>query len=119
VRCSRCYANAADHATHCPGCGLGLGRELAEAGADLAEAAASPEWKAAANAALDRLIASGSEFTTDDIWAEVGACTGSDPRALGSLIRARSKQKRIVRVGLRESTRPACHARPVTVWVAS
>lgn len=66
-----------------------------------------------------RWLKAGVEFTADDVWYSLGdEETTHEPRALGAVIRAAAKANLIRKTGAyRPSTRPACHSRPVAVWV--
>jgi|GEM_PF-2561346 len=77
--------------------------------------AAPAAWIRAATETLDELIEAGQPFSTDDLWARLPA--PPEPRAMGAVIVAASRAKRIVQVGYRKSERARCHARPIPVWV--
>lgn len=90
--------------------------EAAAAAAVARAAAAAPDaWTQDARGALRLIAATGIEFTTDDLWARLPA--PPEPRAMGAIIRWGAEQGVIVDTGrARKSTRPECHARPVTIW---
>lgn len=74
-------------------------------------------WVERAEAAVCRLAGMRGEFTTDEVWAELGDDAPPEPRAMGAVMRA------LAGVGVieatdrtRESVRPGCHRRPVRVW---
>lgn len=76
---------------------------------------ADPEWLALAERAVLAVSKEKGEFTVDDIWELIPACR--EPRALGAIIRRMSKQGIIVATGrYKESSRSACHHRPVLIW---
>lgn len=97
--------------------GLAAGQAAADAGSAVALNAAE-QWKVVANEALDELIATGEEFTADDIAERVGV-PEDHPNAMGGLFSAASKQRRIQPVGMKKVTRPISHARRVLVWKKS
>lgn len=93
---------------------LAEGREARDAGASLALSAVD-RWRVAAAEALDRLIARGQPFTSDDVADEVGV-PETHPNAMGGLFSAASKQGRIETVGYTQATRKSAHARVIRVW---
>lgn len=72
--------------------------------------AAHPTWRSVAEAALDRLIAGGGDFTSDDIRNAViePFATGS-ALALGGLINGRFRRGEIVPVDWAQSSQPQRH----------
>lgn len=82
---------------------------------------AKPEWKEAAAQAIRRLALRLDTFTTDEVWealAEYPQAT-HEPRALGALMQDAAKLGLIkASANYRPSARPACHSRPVRVWVS-
>lgn len=73
----------------------------------------------ALRALLADLVGPDPEFTTDDVWTQLGdrAQAVTEPRAMGVAMRAAAKAGLIVATpNYRPSHRPACHARPVRVW---
>lgn len=93
----------------------GAGEQAADEAIARAGAAAPGDWTAAARATLRALAASGAEFTTDDLWAQLPS--PPEPRAMGAVIRWGALQGLIVDTGRsRKSNRPECHARPVSIW---
>ncbi len=86
-----------------------------DAGAQLADDASHPWWRAAAKEAIADLAASGRPFTSDDIHARVGA-EPSRRAGLGALLLAAARRGEIVPVGFRQSERREAHARNVRVW---
>lgn len=96
-----------------------VGRELAEAGAEAAEAAAGLDWSLDVEAVVRALADTGDPFTTDDVWRDVGDCPG-DPRALGAVVLRLARAGVISKTGVYvPSTRVGCHARPIPVWRGS
>ena len=89
------------------------GIRLGEIGAALAFDNADDNWRAAAQQQLDKLIASGREFTVDDVTEVVGLPEGRN--AVGGLFSSNSRNMRIV--GLTKSTRPSAHGRRLPVWI--
>ena len=81
---------------------------------------ADPEWFYHALHVIWCLAIARDDFTTDDVWAEIGhAHSTHEPRALGAVM------KRAASLGYVEATdryrpsaRAACHARPVRVWAS-
>lgn len=87
---------------------------------DRVEAAASPEWLAAAREVGLLIIGRGEEFTTDAVWQELErreVKPPREPRALGVVMRAFARDGLIVDTGRVEKTsRDVAHKRPSTVW---
>lgn len=79
--------------------------------------AVQPAWRAEAEEVLDRLIAGGGDFTSDEIRAAVVEpfATGS-ALALGGLINGRSRRGEIVQVGWTISRQPQRHGAPARIW---
>lgn len=81
---------------------------------------ADHRWTVAARRAVAHVAASGRPFTTDDVWAELGADAGvstHERRALGAVMRWAVKRGICEPTDdYRPSTRPECHKRPVRVW---
>ena len=79
---------------------------------------AAPDFKTAAARIIDRLAKERTSFTTDDVWALLPeGCETHEPRAMGAAMRAAAKSYVIAPTDRTvNSTRPACHARPVRVW---
>jgi hypothetical protein len=79
----------------------------------------TPEyWKMAADIAINKLIRSGKEFTTDDVWDLIDEPPPHEPRAIGAVVLRYSRSKKIVRVGFAYSRRPTAHARIIMIWKA-
>lgn len=95
-----------------------IGELLKEQGTSRADQAADAMWKQLADAAIDRLAASGKPFTTDDV-RELGVPDPSSPKAWGARMLSAAKSGRIRRVGYQPSRRPSVHAHPVAVWVGA
>lgn len=80
---------------------------------------ADERWKRAALETIRRLAQLLDEFTTDEVW---GVLDGLDvdthePRALGAVMQTANRRGWISKTGrVRQSERPECHARDVTVW---
>lgn len=89
------------------------GKQLGEEGAERAFNAQSvDDWRPGAEACIDKLIASGKQFTADDVTAEVGV--PDQPNAVGGLFN--SRKKNMVFVGYQRSKRTAAHGRPHGIW---
>jgi hypothetical protein len=58
------------------------------------------------------------EFTSDDVWFELGAGSGdAEPRAMGAVMRNAGQLGYCEPINAwRLSRRAACHRRPVRVW---
>lgn len=56
------------------------------------------------------------EVTADDLRAVVPIPDGVRPAVVGAAVRGLASAGVLVRVGYRNSKRPAAHARPVAVW---
>lgn len=95
-----------------------LGEEARDEAIDCVERAADPEWMEVAFGVVRALALRGVKFTTDDVWQAVGDWTAVEPRALGAVMR-RAQREGLARplAEYRKSTRPACHARPLRVWI--
>ena len=80
---------------------------------------ANSDWKAKAADVVARVARSQGHLTTDDVWARlihVDAET-HEPRALGAIMRAAATHGIIVATdSYVQSTRVACHRRPLRVW---
>ena len=78
-------------------------------------------WRSCAEEALDVLIASGAEFTSDDLELTFGIPHPEKGEAnhVGSLIASYRARGRIVEVGRRRSTRPSANGRKIAVWQAA
>lgn len=82
------------------------------------------DWYAAALQAIRALAAryarTGERFTTDDVWEALEARLVNTPehRAMGAVMRDAARAGTIApTANYQKSRRPACHARPVRVWV--
>lgn len=81
--------------------------------------AANSDWKTAARSVVQQLAASNSEFTTDDVWAQLDALgfTTREHRAMGAVMRAAAVDGLIVKTDrVVPTTRPCANRRPVAVW---
>ncbi len=79
---------------------------------------AAPDWKSEARAALESLIASGIDFTADDIW-ELCSAETHEPSALGPVIRRVAVEGRIRKTGAYRPSRYARRHRDLTVGRAA
>lgn len=93
------------------------GRARRDDGMAVALEAVQPAWRSEAEDVLDRLIAGGGDFTSDDIRRAVVEpfATGS-ALALGGLINGRSRRGEIVQVGWTISRQPQRHGAPARIW---
>lgn len=87
----------------------------AEEAIEQVEGNADDEWLADARAVVRRLAETHPEFTTDDVWRSLASTR--EPRALGAVMRQAAAEGIVENTHQTvPSTRPECHARPVTVW---
>lgn len=89
---------------------------------DQVERHASEDWKDHALQAIRTLCRTKPDgFTTDDIWAilhDSNAPTPHEPRALGAVVRSAVRASLIAPTSRYvQSNRPACHRRPIQIWV--
>jgi hypothetical protein len=93
------------------------GTVLRDEGIKRADEHAQEAWRDEADAVLNQLSMTGIPFTTDDVWALIGATT-QEPRAMGAVM-LRAARDGIIRStdSYSESARPASHRRPLRVWV--
>jgi hypothetical protein len=68
-------------------------------------------------ALLQRLLDCGTA-TVDDVRAVVELPVAIDPKCFGAVPRSLARAKIIRAVGFAPTTRPAGHARPITLWDA-
>jgi hypothetical protein len=74
-------------------------------------------WVDDAKAAVMLVACQQADFTTDDVWRALGDVMPPEPRALGAVMKALSKERKIKATGqYRKSVRVECHARPLAVW---
>jgi hypothetical protein len=108
--------------SRCPGCGFHPelqgcaceGRRLAAQG-QARTSAAHPDDRAAVDAAIAQLAASGQPFSANDA-RPLHNVTGP---VVGAAFQAAAKSGLIVRVGYEASTDPGTHAHPVATWRGS
>lgn len=76
---------------------------------------APAEWIAAAHDAVDRLAATQTELSADDVWREVGQ--PPEPRALGGVM-VSAGRRGVIEATDRTvpSVRPESHRRPIRIW---
>lgn len=83
---------------------------------------AEEPWKQACRDAIRQIALDKAEFTTDDVWEYLSDNDVELPhevRAMGPLMSSAAKQGWIVATDrYRNSTRVACHARPVRIWAS-
>lgn len=78
---------------------------------------AAAGWCDAAYKAVIRVSARRSQFTTDDVWAELQTLPTHDHRAMGAVMRRAKTSKVCEPTGdYQTSTREVAHGRPVRVW---
>lgn len=78
---------------------------------------AASGWCDAAYKAVITVAARRSQFTTDDVWAELQAPPTHDHRAMGAVMRRAKSEKVCEPTGeYRTSVREVAHGRPVRVW---
>jgi hypothetical protein len=88
-------------------------------GIDRGEQGLQTARSADAIAAARRVSDRGSDFTTDEVWAELGwKPVGHDQASfMGSVMRHLSQENEIEKTGLfRKSIRPEQHRKELTVW---
>lgn len=99
------------------------GRRRAQEGIDQAQGSYAmtrtqdgQEWADNARARIDALLATGGEFTAEDVTSAVGVAPS--PSAIGGLFRAKAFKDRAVLVRIDTADRPEAHGRPLRVWKA-
>jgi hypothetical protein len=77
-------------------------------------------WQALAFERVRFLAATMPAFSTDDLWSEIETLPKpTDPRALGPVMQGAQAAKLIAKSDFTTtSQRPACHARPIAVWLS-
>lgn len=83
--------------------------------------AANSNWKAAACAIVQHLAATRSEFTADDVWAQLDQLgfTTREHRAMGAVMRAAAVDGWIVKTDrVTPTSRPCANRRPVAIWLS-
>ncbi len=75
------------------------------------------EWIDEAIEAIRRVAQNCPEFTSDDVWDELGGCDTHEGRAMGPVMRKAAGMGICERTErTRNSSRPVCHNRPQRVW---
>jgi hypothetical protein len=95
--------------------------EAMREGIDRGELGLQTARSADAIAAARRVASRGREFTTDEIWLELGwKPVGHDEASfMGSVMRYLSQEKEIEKTGgVRKSVRPEQHRKELTIWRA-
>lgn len=80
------------------------------------------DWYEAALRVIRGLANSGKLFTTDDVWEALEKQLVATPerRAMGAVMRDTARAGTIKpTTNYVKSRRPACHARPVRVWIGA
>lgn len=88
-------------------------------GMDRAWNNANTSWKAAATAIVRHLASTKSEFTADEVWAELDSLgfTTREHRAMGAVMRQAAVDELIVKTDrVVPTTRPTANRRPVAIW---
>ena len=94
---------------------LQIARAARDEGVDRVDTSSHQQWVDAVDAEIRHLADFGLEFTSDDVRA-AGLGEPHHDNAWGARFIAAKRRGEIVRVGYRQSTRPAGHARPVSIW---
>ncbi len=84
---------------------------------DRVEAGAPDNWIERAVCVIRQLAKESAFITTDEVWERMDA--PPEPRAMGAAMR-RAQREGIISPSnqVRNSNRPACHARPIRIWEA-
>ena len=80
---------------------------------------ANTNWKAAAIAVVRHLATTKSEFTADEVWAELDSLgfTTGEHRAMGAVMRQAAVDELIIKTDrVVPTTRPSANRRPVAIW---
>lgn len=80
---------------------------------------ANTDWKAAATAIVRHLAETSTEFTADQVWAELDSLgfTTREHRAMGAVMRQAACEGWIVKTDrVVPTTRPCANRRPVAIW---
>lgn len=81
---------------------------------------AKPEWTDQAKQHIEALIRANIPFTSEDVVEAVGLPSGeigiNKNNALGAIINAYAKTRRIYQCGTRKATRPTSHGHELKVW---
>lgn len=88
-------------------------------GMDRAWNNANTSWKAAAVAIVRHLATTKSEFTADEVWAELDSLgfSTAEHRAMGAVMRQAAVDGLIIKTDrVVPTTRPSANRRPVAVW---
>ena len=133
--CEYCWgAGGLPESGRCENCkGLGIepqpkptGDELRDSGVGLVLAHTSETAKEAIRSTIERLAATGKQFTSDDArtWLERDPLTkcvveGVHPNAIGASFNAAKSQGLIRPCGYCKSVRPEAHSRIIRVWIKS
>ena len=94
------------------------GKELRDEAIERVGEAAPVLWMDNAAAAIRWLAMRGERFTTDDVWAMIEH--PPEPRAMGAAMVSARRAGIIVPLNeTRNSRRPACHSRPLRLWLGA
>lgn len=91
------------------------GRRARDVGQQIATYSTDVAWVLAADAAIERLAATGDPFTADEVRAMVGPPVGS-ASAMGPRFTAAAAAGIIRKIGYRQSSSPTRHAGILAVW---
>lgn len=94
-----------------------LGRDLA---ISRVYDAAPVDWLTACRRVIRRLALEQRTFSTDDVWTGLREYDVKvpEPRAMGAVMRQARHERWITPLNAwKISTRPACHCRPVRLWI--
>jgi hypothetical protein len=96
--------------------GVRLGREGADAALHsyAVNVADQDTWRTKAEAVLDDLIATGDQFTSEDVVDKVGPAPSRN--AIGGLFQGRKADMEVI--GFTQATRPEAHGRALRIWKA-
>lgn len=90
-------------------------QQVTDAAIEQVDAAADPEWKRAASAAVFAIATAQPTFTADDIWRRVDK--PREPSALGPVLRQCAALGIIQKTDrVQKSERPEAHQKPLPVW---
>lgn len=98
------------------------GAQLRDEAIQQAEEHAKQQWLDACREVLDKFIASGQEFTSEDVREYVSSAYGyttHENRAIGGLVKRAAGAGRIVRVRYGQSLNPSRHTGITSVWRAA
>ena len=92
------------------------GEQLKFDGMKLVDENADPDWKHAADRAVEDLALTRRMFTSDDVRALLATIETHELRALGPVMLRAARKGLIAKAGFDYSTSPSRHKAPVQVW---